>query len=219
MSPIGIFGGTFDPIHYGHLRTALELLQGLDLSEIRFMPCGDPPHRLRPTAPSDLRLRMVEAAIKGYQEFLVDDRELKRDGPSYSVDTLRSLKSECLDGPLCLLVGMDSFLSLPEWHQWPKILELGHIVVAHRPGWRVPEAGKLGELMREWSTGRAEDLHEIGSGRIHVHAVTQLEISSTELRALIQAGFDPKYLVPDAVRAIIAETGCYGGDAKTKENG
>lgn len=214
MSPIGIFGGTFDPIHYGHLRTALELLEGLGLAEIRFVPCGDPPHRLKPTARSDLRLRMVQAAVAGQPDFLVDDQELKRGGPSYSVDTLRGLQGDYPGRPLCLLVGMDSFLSLPEWHNWREILDLGHIVVAHRPGWRVPEAGILGELVRERSTDRVEDLHDAQCGRIHVHAVTQLEISSTELRSLIHAGFDPRYLMPEAVRAIINETECYAAERR-----
>ena len=212
MRPIGIFGGTFDPIHYGHLRTASELLQALDLSEILFIPCGDPPHRFSPTASSDLRLCMVAAAVKGYQRFLVDDRELRRDASSYSVDTLRSLKSDYQDRSLCLLVGMDSFLNFQEWHQWSEILKLSHIIVAHRPGWKIPVAGKLEKLMSERSTHRAEDLYERRFGCIHVRSVTQLEISSTELRSLIKAGLDPKYLVPDAVRDIIAETECYGGD-------
>ncbi len=212
MRPIGIFGGTFDPIHYGHLRTALELLQALDLSEILFVPCGDPPHRLSPTASSDLRLCMAAAAIKGYERFLVDNRELKKDASSYSVDTLRSLKSDYQDRSLCLLVGMDSFLNFQEWHQWSEILELGHIVVARRPGWKIPVAGSLEELVSKRSTHHVEDLHERRSGCIHVRSVTQLEISSTEIRSLIKAGDDPKYLVPDAVRDIITETRCYVGD-------
>ncbi len=209
MHPIGIFGGTFDPIHYGHLRTAFELLQALRLSEVRFMPAGDPPHRDITVASPELRLQMVKAAIGHQQGFNVDDREMRRAGPSYSVDTLAELRAEMPNRSLCLIVGMDAFLGLPKWHQWRDILKLAHLVVAHRPGWRAPTMGPLGELLVDGGTGRVDDLHEAGAGRIFIHAVTQLEISSTEVRNLIASGRDPRYLMPDAVRDIIQQSACY----------
>jgi nicotinate-nucleotide adenylyltransferase len=209
MSPIGIFGGTFDPIHFGHLRTAFELLQSLRLSEVRFMPAGNPPHREQTVADAELRLEMVRAAVEGQPGFTVDDREVRREGPSYSVDTLSALRREYPDRSLCLIVGMDAFLGLPKWRQWRELLELAHVVVAHRPGWRAPSMGPLGELLVDRGTGRINDLHESLAGCIYIHAVTQLEISSTELRKLIAAGRDPRYLLPDAVRAIIEKSGCY----------
>ncbi len=209
MHPIGIFGGTFDPIHYGHLRTAFELTQALRLSEVRFMPAGNPPHRDITVASPELRLQMVSAAIGQQPGFNVDDREMRRAGPSYSVDTLTELRSEMPQRSLCLIVGMDAFLSLPTWHQWQNILTLSHLIVAHRPGWRAPAKGPLGELLVDHGTGRVDDLHESNSGRIFIHAVTQLEISSTEVRKLIATGRDPRYLMPDAVRDIIQQSGCY----------
>jgi nicotinate-nucleotide adenylyltransferase len=209
MSSIGIFGGTFDPIHYGHLRTAFELLQALRLNEMRFMPAGNPPHREQPIASSEQRLAMVKAAVAGQAGFVVDDREMRREGPSYSVDTLAALRADFPDRPLCLIVGMDAFLGLPKWHQWREILQLAHLVVAHRPGWRAPSMGPLGELLVDRGTGRINDLHESIAGRIYIHAVTQLEISSTEVRKLIASGRDPRYLMPDSVREIIETTGCY----------
>lgn len=209
MSPIGIFGGTFDPIHFGHLRTAFELLQSLRLSEVRFMPAGNPPHREQTIADAELRLEMVRVAVEGQPGFTVDDREVKREGPSYSVDTLSGLRREYPDRSLCLIVGMDAFLGLPKWRQWRELLELAHLVVAHRPGWRAPSMGPLGELLVDRGTGRINDLHESRAGCIYIHAVTQLEISSTELRKLISAGRDPRYLVPDAVRVVIEKSGCY----------
>jgi nicotinate-nucleotide adenylyltransferase len=209
MSSIGIFGGTFDPIHYGHLRTAFELLQTLRLGEMRFMPAGAPPHRELTIANAEQRVAMVQAAIAGQPGFVMDDRETRRDGPSYTVDTLATLRADFPDRPLCLLVGMDAFLGLPKWHQWRDILQLSHLVVAHRPGWRAPTMGPLGELLVDRGTGRIDDLHEAIAGRIYIHAVTQLEISSTEVRKLIAAGRDPRYLMPDSVRAIIESTGCY----------
>ncbi|HEY3809602.1 MAG TPA: nicotinate-nucleotide adenylyltransferase [Steroidobacteraceae bacterium] len=207
--PIGVFGGTFDPIHYGHLRTAFELWQALKLAQVRFLPTGNPPHREAPLASSELRLEMVRAAVAGQPGFAVDDREIRRSGVSYSVDTLSDLRREHPQRSLCLLLGMDAFLGMPSWHRWRDIFELAHVVVAHRPGWKAPMTGPLGEEMVDRGTGSVHDLHASIAGRIHVHAVTQLEIASTDLRALILSGRDLRYLVPDAVRDLIVRTGCY----------
>lgn len=210
MSPIGIFGGTFDPIHYGHLRSAFEILQALRFGEIRFFPSGDPPHRGNTFADAELRSRMVRVAIDQQPGFVIDDRELRRDGPSYTIDTLTTLREEIPQRPLALLLGMDAFLGLPGWHRWDEILGLSHIVVAHRPGWRAPDIGPLGELLTECGTHRVDDLHKSTHGQVHIHAVTQLEISSTEIRELVAAGRDPRFLMPDAVRDVIASSQCYG---------
>lgn len=216
MTLTGIFGGTFDPVHYGHLRTAFEMLQALAFDEVRFIPCGDPPHRGETFAGSKQRLEMVRVAIEGQPGFVVDDREVRRDGPSYTVDTLIELRREFPSRCLGLIIGMDAFLGLPRWHRWDEILENAHIVVAHRPGWRAPDMGPLGDLLSNFGTHRVQDLHENLSGRIHIHAVTQLEISSTEIRELVDAGRDPRFLMPDAVRNVIAESQCYGEmDART----
>ncbi|WP_405234097.1 nicotinate-nucleotide adenylyltransferase [Lentisalinibacter salinarum] len=219
MNPMGVFGGTFDPIHYGHLRTAFELLQELRLSELRFMPCGTPPHRGEPIADAALRVRMVELATEAQHGFVVDDRELQREGPSYSVDTLAALRAEYPTRSLCLIVGMDAFLSLPRWYHWREILQLAHIIVAHRPGWRAPDMGPLGELLVDRGTGRIGDLHESRAGSIYIHAVTQLEISSSDIRALVRAGRDPRFLMPDAVRDLIDESGCYRAAAGDEDGG
>lgn len=213
MGPMGIFGGTFDPIHYGHLRTAFEMLQALRFDEVRFMPCGSPPHREAPVADAELRLQMVKAATAGQQGFMVDDRELKRVGPSYSVDTLTALRGEYPLRPLALIIGMDAFLGLPKWYQWRDILQLAHIVVAHRPGWRAPDMGPLGELLADCGTHRIGDLHQAKSGHIYIHDVTQLEISSSEIRALVAAGRDPRFLMPDAALDVIEQSGCYAAAA------
>src|ERR1019366_559354 len=185
--PIGLFGGTFDPIHYGHLRTAFELLQSLQPGGGRFLSTRTP----------------------GQPGFAVDDREIRRSGVSYSVDTLIELRREYPQRSLCLLLGMDAFLGMPTWHRWREIFELAHVVVAHRPGWKAPITGPLGEEMVDRGTGSVRELHSRVAGRIHVHAVTQLEIASTDLRALILSGRDLRYLVPDAVRDLIVRTGCY----------
>jgi len=210
MSPIGIFGGTFDPIHYGHLRTAFEMLQALRFGELRFVPSGDPPHRGETYAPASLRLEMVRAATANEPRFVVDDCEVRRQGPSYTVDTLAAMREEQPEAPMGLILGMDAFLGLADWHRWNEILDYAHIVVAHRPGWRAPDIGAIGELISERGTHRIDDLHKQRDNLIYIHAVTQLEISSTEIRDLVGAGRDPRFLMPDVVRDIIMKSGCYG---------
>jgi len=217
LAPMGIFGGTFDPIHYGHLRTAFELLQALRLNEVRFMPCGLPPHRGEPVATAQVRLDMVKAATGAQRGFLVDDREIHRQGPSYSVDTLSDLRAEFPHRSLCLIVGMDAFLGLPQWHQWGKILQLSHLLVAKRPGWSAPSTGPLAELLAERSTRSAGALHSARAGSIFIHAVTQLEISSTGIRELVVAGQQPRFLTPDPVCRIIQDSGCYATAASKEE--
>ena len=207
--PIGLFGGTFDPIHYGHLRTAFELWQSLRLAQVRFLPTGNPPHRAPSLAPAELRLQMIRAAVAGQSAFVVDDREIRRTGVSYSVDTLLDLRREFPERSLCLLLGMDAFLGMPNWHRWQEILDLAHVVVAHRPGWKAPITGPLGEVMVDRGTGSVHELHQRKAGRIYVLAVTQLEIASTDLRQLIHANRDLRYLVPEAVRELIHSSRCY----------
>ena len=209
MNPIGIFGGTFDPIHYGHLRTAFEMLQALRLAEVRFIPSGDPPHRGTTYASAELRLDMVRVATQGQPGFTVDDCELRRDGPSFTIDTLAGIREEHPRASLGLIIGMDAFLGLTSWRRWEEILDLAHIVVAHRPGWKAPDIGELGDLISAHGTHRVDDLHDVPHGRVHIHAVTQLEIASTEIRDLIAAGRDPRFLMPDAVRDVISQSGCY----------
>jgi len=179
MRLIGIFGGTFDPIHYGHLRTAFEMLQALRFAEIRFVPSGEPPHRGETFATPAVRVEMVRIATAAQAGFVVDDRELHRQGPSYTIDTLTAIRQEHQDASLGLIIGMDAFLGLTSWHRWDELLGVAHIVVAHRPGWKAPDMGELGDLITTHGTHRVADLHESRHGCIHIHAVTQLEIAST----------------------------------------
>jgi nicotinate-nucleotide adenylyltransferase len=208
-SPVGILGGTFDPIHYGHLRSAYELFRGLRLSEVRFIPSARPPHRREPGTQPDLRLAMVEAAVQGVNGFVADARELQREGPSYTVPTLAELRAELPAAPLCMIVGLDAFLGLDRWFRWQQIFELAHVVVAIRPGFALPKQGSIAELLAERSTDNVEDLGRTTHGRIFVREVTQLAISSSAIRKHLRAGGDARYLLPEAVRKIIQETECY----------
>ncbi|MDD9997153.1 MAG: nicotinate-nucleotide adenylyltransferase [Rhodospirillaceae bacterium] len=209
MGPIGIFGGTFDPIHYGHLRTALELLQRLSLARVLFVPSARQPLRDPSVAPVSTRLSMVRAAVRGESRFAVDTRELERPGPSYTVDTLESLRGDHGQRSLCLLLGMDAFLSLPRWRRWEDLPGLAHIVVAHRPGWQPPGEGPLADLLERCGTQSGAGLQEHRAGRVLVTPVTQIDVSASEIRAFTASGEDPRYLVPGSVRDIIVETECY----------
>lgn len=211
---IGIFGGTFDPIHCGHLRTGLELMQALELAELRWIPVGNPGHRKPPRAPAALRLDMVRAAIAGQPGFVLDEREIHREGVSYTVDTLNEIRRhemgrEGPQRPLCLLLGMDAFSGFHGWHRWREILDVAHLIVATRPGCRMPTEGPIAALLAERRATESQMLQTAACGLIHVRPVTSLEISSTELRELLQRGGDPRYLVPEAVRTMIIESGCY----------
>jgi len=211
---IGILGGTFDPIHFGHLRPALELQESLDLDEVLFIPSAVPPHRDTPNLDADTRLELLRLAVAGQAGFRVDDRELRRSGRSYMVDTLRSLRDERGEArPLCLLLGMDAFLGLPQWDRWQQLLDLAHVVVAHRPGWNVPSVGELGSLMRERGIRDRRALAERPAGWIYLQGVTSLDISATRIRSLLAAGRSVRYLVPDTVWERIQRDGLYAAHA------
>ena len=206
---IGIFGGTFDPVHFGHLRPALEVQQALGLNEVRFIPAGQPPHRETPYASTPQRLSMLRAAIEDQPGFVVDERELRREGPSYMVDTLASLREEVGQTPLCLILGYDAFLGLPGWHQWNSLIELAHLVITHRPGWNHDELDDaLQSLVKQCETG-VERLSEQAAGGLLFVPVTQLDISATIIREQIRAGQDIRYLLPDTVYRIIREQKLY----------
>lgn len=209
MGPLGIFGGTFDPIHFGHLRAAFEMTELLGLERVLFVPAADPPHRGTPLADAATRLAMVRAALEDEDAFELDDRELKRPGPSYTVLTLQELRREHGSRPLVLLLGMDAFLGLPTWHRWRELLGLAHIAVAHRPGAELPSTGELGHLLDSARAGGREEIAAVPAGRIFVHPGTQLDISSTDLREALRAGRDPRYLMPEPVRRMINATGIY----------
>lgn len=212
-APIGVFGGTFDPIHFGHLRPALELSEQLSLQRMLLVPCSVPPHRPQPQASVEQRLAMLQRAVEGEPALQIDERELRRSGPSYMVDTLVSLRDELADTPLCLCIGVDAFLGLPGWHRWQELLQLAHIVVAHRPGWQLDEKsmkGELGALMNSHLERDVSAITEQKAGNILLCSVTQLAISATAIRKCIQAGRSARYLLPDAVWHYILEQKLYG---------
>jgi nicotinate-nucleotide adenylyltransferase len=204
-------GGAFDPVHFGHLRTAVEVHDLLHLAELRLIPSANPPHRSPHLASNAMRLEMLNAAVADVAWCTVDDRELRRPGPSWSIITLEELRAESGDRSLCMILGMDAFLGLSSWHRWQEILSLAHLVVARRPGWTTTAAGRLSELVSKCATRDVKDLHSQPAGRIYFQEVTQLEISSSAIRAAIAGGHDARYLLPDSVLEIIRTSGCYSG--------
>lgn len=206
---IGIYGGTFDPIHIGHLRTGLDLLETLPLSELRFLPSAQPPHRDAPTARAEQRLAMVELAIAGHAGFVSDDRELRRDGPSYMVDTLTSLRADIgPDAPLCLIVGADAYAGLAGWARWQALLDDAHLVVMTRP-----DSPAAPNVVNAWTTphraSKLAELHATPAGRVWFQTVTALTISASDLRERIAAGRDTRHLLPETVADFIAEHHLY----------
>jgi nicotinate-nucleotide adenylyltransferase len=193
---IGIFGGTFDPVHYGHLRAMVEVREHFNLREVRLIPNKTPPHRLEPFATSKMRLEMLHLATDSLPDVVIDTRELNREGLSYMVDTLRSLRHDFPERPLLLFVGSDAFNGLTNWHRWPELFDFAHIVVMTRPGHSV-------QLQNEFFQARqifeAVDLARYEAGKLFFHPITQLEISATAIRKMIAEKRDPRFLLPDNV--------------------
>ena len=205
---IGIFGGTFDPVHFGHLRVALDFAEILMLEQVRLLPCRQPPHREGPLASPEDRLAMLELAVTDKSGLSIDTRELQRPGPSYMVDTLQSLRDEMPQTPLVLLLGMDAFVHFDQWHQWQRIIELAHIAVASRPGVSMLPEGVVKAWSRQYCID--EDRHLTGmAGQIVFCPVTQMDISATEIRTRFMQGRSPRYLLPDAVVTYIKEKNLY----------
>ncbi len=207
----------FDPIHFGHLRTAHELHELLGLESVAFVPAGDPPHRAAPLADAATRLAMVRAATADDPRFLVDDRELRRRGPSYTVLTLEELRAERAGQPLVLIMGMDAYAGIERWHRAGDLLSLAHVVIALRPRTSLPRDGLAARLLQEY---RAPDIASLAlrpAGSVYLCDNTQLDLSSSAVRALVAAGRDPRYLMPEAARRIILATGSYARPGEMKE--
>ncbi len=214
---IGLFGGTFDPVHNGHLRIALDAVEALDLTEVRLIPLAHAVHRDQPETPAAIRLAMLQAAVNGRSQFVVDDRELNRDGPSYTIDTLRSVRAEFPDRDLCLLLGGDAFNGFLSWRDPEGILSLANLAILERPGHvRTPDPALQHLLER----------HEVkqlsaGRGQIVISPVTQLDIAASDIRRRISAGRSIDFLVPDPVLTLIKAYGLYNseGHSPDRQNG
>jgi len=212
---LGILGGTFDPIHHGHLRTALDVAEAVGLDEVRLIPLRHAVHRDQPETPAALRLAMVQAAIAGEPRFVADDREIRRDAPSYTLHTLESLRAERGDAePICVLVGGDAFAEFLSWHRPHEILGLAHLIVMRRPGAEAIADAALRTFVERHRAASAAELRARPGGRVLFQPVTQLDISATDIRARLGAGRSARYLVPDAVLELIRREGLYAPRAR-----
>jgi len=212
--PVAVFGGTFDPVHCGHLRSALELVEALKLAQLRLMPCANPPHREVPQCPAVHRAAMVALAVNGEPRLACDGRELRRTGVSYTYDSLAELRAEL--GParsLCMVVGCDALLGLAAWHRWRELLDLAHVVAIARPGWQLPDRGGVADWVRAHRL-HAADLGRTAAGGVVLQKLRPLAISSSEIRQLLASGRSARYLMPEVVLDYIRDNRLYRAPVK-----
>lgn len=209
---IGVLGGTFDPIHCGHLRVALDVQRAMALDEVRLLPLNQAVHRPQPIASAEQRLAMIRAAIAKEPQLVLDDRELRRGGQSYTVETLESLRTELgPTRPICLLIGADAFNGFLDWHRPMDILTLAHLVVMQRPRAEMPRNPALRAELQKRGCDSIRGLHDAPAGRIWMEAVTQLDISATGIRRLCQQAASLCCLTPEPVADYIRRHHLYQG--------
>lgn len=210
LTPVGVFGGTFNPVHYGHLRSALELVELLQLDHLRLMPCAQPPHRAAPACSAEHRAAMVELAVSGEPHLRCDSRELRRAGVSYTIDSLLELRSELGRGhSLCMVMGCDAVHGITGWHRFGELLDVAHIAVIARPGWQLPREGQVARWLAEHRAVSPQVLRQRPAGCILIEELRPLAISSTEIRSLLAAGRSVRYLLPESVLDYIQSNTLY----------
>lgn len=202
---IGIFGGTFDPVHYGHLRSALELKELFNLDHIRLIPCAIPVHRDEPHANALQRLEMLKLATQNQPDFVIDAQELERAGGSYTFHTLSALRENYPEKSLLLFIGSDAFNGLTTWFRWKKLFDFAHIVVITRPN---APLNPLNDFLNARLTGDKSQLKQL-AGHLFFQEITQLAISATAIRGMIAAKQNPRFLLPDVVLDYIIQNQLY----------
>jgi nicotinate-nucleotide adenylyltransferase len=200
---IGILGGTFNPIHFGHLRLAEELADALQLEQVRFIPAANPPHKDTPAISAPQRAEMVKLAIADNDRFVLDDRELLRTGASYTIDTLQSLRNELgATASITLLMGSDAFTKFDTWHRWQEIINLCHIALVQRPqlgGNNTTLSKTLETFLHNHYSENCDDIHALPAGIVTMRQLTALDISSTAIRQALKCKDSVRYLMPDNV--------------------
>lgn len=211
MKTIGILGGTFNPVHFGHLRMAQELANALKLDEVRFIPAANPPHKTTPTISAEHRAAMVRLGIADNPIFTFDERELHRTGTSYTIDTLQSLRDELgAKISITLFMGSDAFTKFDTWHRWQEIIQFCHIALVQRPRantHKLPEV--LENFLHQHYTEHSDDMHTSPAGFVTMQKITALDISSTAIRHALQHQNSARYLMPDSVIAYIYDHHLY----------
>ena len=209
-SGMAIMGGTFDPIHNGHLRTAVEILDRFNFKALSLIPCFQPVHKGLPSITAAQRLEMVRMAISSDARLSVDAREIEREGPSYSIDTLKDIRAAIgPDEPLIMVLGMDSFLSIPTWANWQELIHYAHILVVSRPGWEPDLISELNAFCENYRAASSHELQCAPSGSIWLETLPSLEISSSMIRALRKKQESIAYLLPEPVQTYIIDNQLY----------
>lgn len=209
VTRIGLFGGTFNPVHHGHLRLALDLVETLALAEMRLLPCHLPAHRQEPAVSAARRAEMVRLAIAGEPALRLDTLELEREGPSYTVDTLQIVRRQVgAKVPLLWVLGADAYAGLERWKDWQQLLDYAHLVVVARPGWTLPQTGKLAAFAQRHAL-RLEEFKAQPAGGIMQLESRLLDISATQIRTKVAQGRSIRYLLPEPVHQYIAEHHLY----------
>lgn len=207
---IGILGGTFDPVHYGHLKPAQEISQRLRLDELRVIPCFRPVHRDPPIATPEQRLQMLQLALPEFPRFMLDGRELLRGGDSYTVDTLGEMRKEFPQAALCLLMGLDALEGFKQWRRWRQILKLAHLLISARPGYGLEPGSERAKLLREFGMASEAGLHDRQAGGILLVATAQYDISSTQIRQRLRERQSVSGMMPPAVSEWLSKNRIYG---------
>ena len=207
--PLALFGGTFDPVHYGHLRCADEARQKLGLSQLYLLPAGNPAHRSTPRATPDQRLEMLQLAQAEFPALAIDCRELRRSGPSYMVDTLREIRSIFPQRPVYLLIGQDAANRLHQWHEWEQLFSLANLVILTRPGESEDYRHDLGKKIHNRQVIEVQELSNMPADRVLNLQVSPVDISATSIQSMMRLGRSPKSMMPDSVLNYIDENRLY----------
>lgn len=202
---IALYGGTFDPIHYGHLRPVEALCALIGLKKVIWLPNNIPPHRPQPEASSQQRLDMVRLALQPFPSFLVDTREIKKPAPSYTIETLKDFRKEIGNKQsLAFIIGQDSLLSINTWFQWEQLLDVCHLLVCARPGYRADfPSARMEAWLKQHQTQQINDIHQLPAGKIFLADTPLYNISATDIRARHKAGLDCHDLLPQSVEEYI----------------
>lgn len=209
LEPLTLLGGTFDPVHYGHLRCAEEARQKLAVKTVSLLPAGQPAHRAMPQATCAQRLEMLRLAIEEFPHLQIDCRELDRAGPSYMVDTLKSIREQWPQRPLHVLVGQDAVNHLDSWYQWLELFELANIVILTRPSADVSYSRELGDQINQRQIDTVAALNSSPAGAVMPLQVAAIDISATMIKSIIRLGRTPKGMMPSAVWTYILENELY----------
>jgi len=206
---IGVYGGTFDPIHLGHINAAREIQQTLCMKEVRMVLSARPPHRVQPKLSMERRFELLTLATKSETKLVADDCEMLRSGPSYMVDTLFEFKQNQPRKSWALILGMEAFNGITRWHRWPDLLNLAHIVVTDRAGFDNQWDVSVTDVVDKHQTFDKAELKKLTHGKIYRQDVTPIDISATQIRAIVQQGQSAKHLLPLAVWAEICNKNLY----------